>query len=349
MKVVLKTELLMKEDIDKWNEFLKKKKDFEIGFLSDIRDLYVQSYGLKPAYYVLKSGEDMHGIFPSFRVGFFDKHLVSLPFLNLTGGFIAEKDNQKIFLKKIIELERKIGSAFIHIKTGESLNSELISDFNIKKTIFAYESVLDLKGDIKKKFDKDVKRRIKKSISVKILKVKSINEIKIYHRLLSFVHKSLHNNLTHPLKFYKNIFSILIPKKLCEIYLLSNNEKFIGGFMIFKHHKKAILADLFSLKKYSSLNPQHKALSFIINDLKKKGYSSFSFGPSFLDMDSVLSFKKSWGANHKNIYSYMIPVNKSVNLTPPSKDSFKGLRTFIPLVPYFIVKNSSGLILKRFA
>ncbi len=340
-------ELLRRQDAVLWNRFVKKSG--ELGFDLDVKVLYESAYGLKPMYYVFKSGSRIKGALPSFEAGFFGRHLVSLPFYNISGGLLAPDSLKKKFVEGLVENERARRTGFIHIKTSDVLGHGLLDEFNINRFVCAYESILKLGSDVHLGFDKDVRRQIRKADGVKLVPVTSADELAVYHRLLSIVHMRQHKTLSHPFIFYKRLFDLLVPRGLCSIFLLCHHHIFIGGLMVYRFNGEAVLADIFSLKEYFNLRPQHNALSQVIDWLVEEKYAQFSMGPSFLDMKGVLFFKESWGAKRKLIYSYVVPVNKNPSLKAPLSDSFKRTRNLLSLIPYPLLKNSSGLILRNFA
>lgn len=161
-------------------------------------------------------------------------------------------------------------------------------------------------------------RKAKKN-NLKIKEVEHENELEIFYELL----KETSENANIPIKDFKlfsNIFNLLVPKGLAKIYLVSNDDTYIGGRLTLNY--KNTIYDWYacSSRKYLHLHPNEYLVWHILSWGSKNGYSLFDFGGAG-NPDKpygVREFKREFGGDLVNYGTYSL-INKPLTFNLSTK------------------------------
>jgi lipid II:glycine glycyltransferase (peptidoglycan interpeptide bridge formation enzyme) len=135
-------------------------------------------------------------------------------------------------------------------------------------------------------------------------------DIDIFYELWTDVRKK-HGLPPQPLKFFKNMWSILAPKNLLLVPMVEFNGKAVAAALVLKFKDTYYFEYSASDQKYLKLCPNHKLIWEIIKIATNEGVKYFDFGRSSLDNQSLIEFKERWGSkNCKLTYFYFPKANR---------------------------------------
>lgn len=335
--------LLSKHEEPQWSEYIQGGLDSDIYHTLIWRDIINKTYGYEPKYSIALDNSKIVGVMPLFLIKklFGSKKLSSSPFA-YHASMIAD-NNQVIeaLISNAIEKAKELKVKYLELKLVEKLDRNVTDKFKLvevvsyKLTTLKLTDYESLQSGFFWKLKKDL-RRFQKKIDAEDLKFhfdNSEEDLKELWNLIldEYIHKF--GAPCGPYKAFKVARQEL--KDSYKILTVKNGSgKIVAGIIFILFNNKAI--DLYSVthKDYTQLSLSTLLMGKAIKWCCDNNLKLFSFGPSSLSQESLISFKEKWGSASKDMYYYYYPISGSI---PPlvgfgqNQSKFKEIYRFLPL------------------
>ena len=104
----------------------------------------------------------------------------------------------------------------------------------------------------------------------------------------------------HPLKFFKNLFTIFGDNAV--LYVARHDTRIIGGGVMLRFKDAVLYGYGGADPKCRNFNPYNAFIWRSIEDACNAGYKIFNFGRTSYDNTGLIQFKKKWGTVEKKLY-----------------------------------------------
>jgi hypothetical protein len=166
-------------------------------------------------------------------------------------------------------------------------------------------SIVNLSPSIKE-IQSNYKHGVRKNIRqanekcVKISEVKSIEELLEFYEVASYIYLHYSGNMPYSFEFYKSIFI----GNAGRFLLARVDGCIVGGSIHICGNSQSFNLLTVAYKIYNNFHANTLLINQEIEDAKIGGASFYNLGASPLGEGALLSFKNSWGAEHKYYRSF---------------------------------------------
>lgn len=282
---------------DHWNEFLNRCDDATIYHTPQWKKLLELTFGYKPYYLFVKDDTDqLIGLLPLSYIAskITGDRLCCLPFAHECGYIGDNEAFNQLILAEALRLYKQLDLDRIEIRT--QLSGQFSKSFDFSTYILNLSNDVDA---VWKSLDKSsVRWAIKKAerMGVKVEASENPDDIPEFFELNCLTKKEL-GVPSHPLKFFKNLFSLF--DNSVRLFTSEYQGKIIGGGVMMYYKNTVLYGYGAAHPEYLKSYPYNAFIWSAIKDASLNGYRSFDFGRVSRESTGLANFKKRWGTYEK--------------------------------------------------
>jgi len=288
-----------------WDEFATRHTDL-IFYQSVWSQVLKEGLGGQPLYFYLKDGGEivagLPGVLLSFKI--FKILYASIPY----GHLIGEKSYYSAFLQLLEEEFRRKGIDQVRLTESPFSDSYSLESF---KPISTKCTLLDLRGYDKEKiwegYKKNIRRDVRKAqrSGITIRGVDSKEDIRIFYRLYLSSMERNRAMAKYPLRWFEAVYEEMVEKGLGAFLFAELEHEVIAGAVFIK--SPTSIHYFHNGSKYGFLKfcPNELLIHSALEEAIEKGNPFFDFMGSDPNDASLIRFKEKWGAQSKDICTYV--------------------------------------------
>jgi len=248
--------------------------------------------------------------------------LVSSPFATLSDPLISDERQLPELMEKAINLYNDQCASYMEIRALST--TDLLGDSRFGRSDRYVQHSIDLTVDterIFKSFHRTcVRQRINRAATSEIeIKVgKTIEDLKKFYELYLLTRKRLALP-PQPFKFIKSLWEIFAPQDNVELLLAVLNGQLIGGILFIKYRNKVSAEFAATDEAFKNVSPNHLLFWEGMKKYRDAGYRIFDFGRTAKDNQTLMDFKRHWGAKISDLPVFFYPKDRASALTDPKK------------------------------
>lgn len=350
-------QLLTQNKIQLYEDFVSKSILSTPFHTIDWMNLTEETFGFKPLYLIDTDNKDnIKAVLPLFLVKtLFGNKIVSLPLRDKGGAVYNRPEIEESLLDYAISYAKENNSSYIHIKTNNREEAELLEKKSfVKKGEWAV-SYLELENDFdetRKKFtDKRLNWSINKAMKNNLKFEEGTNPDDIEDFYFIFVKNRKRLGVPpYSIKLFHNIYRLFIQKNAAKLFFVSKDGIRITAVIIFLLNRKAY--DVYSASLTDAF--EYRANDFqmysVIKWLCENGYKEYDLGADSPFQENLLKYKGKWGSQNKPLYYYYF-FNRTKDI--PVRDSdypgYRMLRTIWSKSPDIVFEKVGSYLIKYLA
>ncbi len=279
------------DDKPRWDEYVLSHPYGSAYHLFAWGEAVKEAYRFDPFYLMAEKDNKIVGILPmvDFRVPFFGRSLVSLPYCDI-GGCLADNDEHLFALLKMARETGHINNAR-KIELRQSVSGkEIEGSAKVRMILELPESSEALLSGFKSKLRSQVRKPIKDGLSFKLGSTGLVGD---FYKVFSENMRDL-GSPVHSRKWIESIVHHYGCHAKVGVVLTPGGTPAAAGIIIFTE-KTVSIPWASSLAKFNRLNPNMLLYRAFLSFAADNGYSRFDFGRSTLG-EGTYNFKKQWGA-----------------------------------------------------
>jgi len=329
----------------RWDEFVATHPQGTAFHLSGWARVLQKTYRYIPYYVALEdSGKKIRAGCPFFliRSWLTGSRLVCLPFTDICYPLVTSGEDAKLLLSSMIERTRKEEVGYIEIRGGDA--NACLRDLRFKNHRYYKGFRLDLSQGTEslwKGFHKSIRRNIRKveRMGLKIEKGETEKDMRDFY-LLNLATRRKHGVPSQPYNFFENIRRELILTGGAFMWLVKYKGVSIAGGIFPAYRDTIYFKFNASNPTYLQYRPNHLLYWHIIQYGCEKGYKFLDGGRAAPDNLGLVTFKRNWGLQEKDLRYHYWPRVKGIAATKQGSLKYKITTSLLRQVP----TSMSGVI-----
>lgn len=350
-------QLLTQDKLSLYGEFIHKSILSTPFHTTEWMNLTSETFGFKPIYLVeTDNRNNIIGALPLFSVKtLFSNKIVSLPLRDKGGAVCNSPEIEESLLDYAVEYTKSNRYSYMHIKTDNHEETQLLEKKGfIKKDEWtvSYIKLDNSFEETKKKFvDKRLNWAINKALrsNLQFEEGSTIDDIEDFYSIFLKNRKRL-GVPPYSRKLFQNIYKYFIQKGSAKLFFVSKNGIRITAIIIFLLNNKAYDVYSASLENAFEYRANDFQMYSVIKWLCENGYREYDLGADSPFQESLLNYKKKWGARTKPLYFYyFLNRIKDISVRDSDHPSYKLLRKIWSCSPDFIFEKLGSSLIKYLA
>lgn len=311
----------------RWDRFVDGHPNGLIYHLSGWKQVLEASFPHMKGYYLVlldAYGEKIVAGLPIFQVRSWltGDRLVSIPFATLCDPLVATKDEMAHLLQTALDLYRESGSSYVEIRTLRA--SSIVEGCGLSKVSFFKNHSLNLSPGADEVFNSFHKSSIKAMIAramkggVSLIIGDNEHDLKEFYRLHSLTRKRL-GLPCHPYRFLRKLWVHFHPAGRLSLLLAKRDKSYIAGIILLKFKDRVHFEFSASDDAHFNIGANQFLLWKAIEQAIEEGYKLFDFGRTSPSNEGLMTFKKRWGTDEREIPHFYFPPRKTQ--TPQNEGS----------------------------
>ncbi len=337
----------------RWDDFVQQYSNASLYHASSWANLIYKTYGYTPYYKIVENNGKLQAALPLFMVhspmtGY---RYESIPFSDYCEPLFRNQNNLIEIINEVQDEMTANDINYLELRSRTRLN-----DFNNgwKSSVQNLNHILPLTDSleiIEKNFHKNfVIRNIRKAqkCRVQVRIGKNENDMKVFYRLMMLTRRR-HGLPPQPYRFFKNMFQLFQSQDVLNLMLAKYRDRTVAGIVIITFNDTAYYLYGGSDSQFHFARPNHLLLWNAIQNAHQNGCRLFDFGRTQITHKSLRDFKRRWGTEENEIYSYHL-IRKNTHLKPLNRNLKvnRMFRRFIPKLPLCVLRASGWIIYKYF-
>jgi hypothetical protein len=319
-----------------WDQYVAQHPHGWICHLSGWKKVLEKSFAHMKGYYpvlvdeagVIKAGLPVFAL-KSRLTG---NRLVSIPYATLCDPLVTTADQMEKLLQALLDL-----AADLRMKTSEirTFRSGLCStdDRLWHQDIYKHHYItLDREPEkLRQSFDRtNVRQRIRRALNsnLTVEEAEHASDMDDFYKLHILTRKKL-GLPPQPLNFFKHLWDIFAPSRQLTLLFAKKDNEILSSIILFKFRDRVSVEFLASNEAFMCFSPNHMLFWSAIQDACKEGYKIFDFGRTSVTNESLMKFKKRWGAEVVDLPQYFYP-----------KHAFEGCKSREETLAYQLIKKA---------
>jgi len=311
----------------RWDRFVEAHPNGLICHLSGWKQVLEASFPHMKGYYPVlldASGGQIVAGLPVFQVRSWltGNRLVSIPFATLCDPLVTTKDEMAQLLRTALDLYRRSSSSYVEVRTLKA--SSLVEGCGLSKVSFFKNHCLNLApgaDEVFKSFHKNsikamIARAVKSGVSLRI--GDNEHDLKEFYRLHSLTRKRL-GLPCHPYRFLQLLWRQFHPAGKLSLLLAKKDRAHVAGIILLKFKGRVAFEFGASDDAHFNIGANQFLLWKAIEQAIEEGYKLFDFGRTSPSNDGLMTFKKRWGTEVRDIPHFYFPLDKTQ--TPQNEGS----------------------------
>ena len=288
-----------------WDEFASRYTDL-IFYQSLWSQVLKEGLGGQPLYFYLREGGEIFAGLPGVLLNFkiFKILYASIPY----GQLIGEKSYYPPFLDLLENEFRRRG--IDQVRLIESPFSESYPPESFKR-LPAKCTLLDLRGVDKEKiwegYKKNIRRDVRKAQGngITIRSGDFRKDVDLFHKLYLASMERNRAVAKYPFRWFETLYEIVAKKGLGAILIAEQNGVAVAGVVLIYSASSTHYFHNGSQYEFLKFCPNELLVHFSLENAIGKGNSFFDFMGSDPTDLSLLRFKEKWGAQSRDIFTYV--------------------------------------------
>lgn len=333
---------------NKWDELILNYPAFSFFHTSSWAKVLLETYQFKPHYLMAEEGSSLKVALPLMEVKSWltGNKAICLPFSDYCEPLVSKGVNFKEILNLVIDYCKKLKLDYLEIRGG----SEFLD--NTLGSPCGYNHILDLtfsKEQLFKKFSSNTRRNIRKAIRNKVyFEINNSPSALEDFYIMNCYTRRKHRLPPQPLKFFKNLYDLVITKNKGFISISKYNGKSIASAVFLLTGQKALFKYGASLLEYQNLRPNNLLMWESIKYIKDQGFSELNFGRTELENIGLRRFKLGWGTEERILNYYRFEFRKNGKINSSAK-YFNQRSLPLNRFPISLLKIIGSIVYKHFA
>ena len=287
----------------RWDAFVTEHPYGWLYHLSGWKRVLDSSFDHMKGYYfaILDQEQAIRAALPVYEVKsvLTGKRLVSIPFATLFDPLVSTSEEFSQLFAIVLGHFDNGSSPRIEIRSQHS--PALIQENRLICSRFFKHHYLDLRTPpelLRKKFHRScIRQRISRAEKSNIQLKTGTEEadLKSYYRLHMRTRKNV-GRPTQPYRFFKAIWENFYPVGQLTLLLAEKDSLPIAGMILFKFKERVSAEFAAHDERYRDISPNHFLFWESIKLAHQEGYTVFDFGRTSPTNQSLMEFKKRWGA-----------------------------------------------------
>ena len=336
----------------RWDEFVATHPQGTAFHLSSWARVLQKTYRYIPYYVVLEdSGKRIRAGCPFFliRSWLTGSRLVCLPFTDVCYPLVTSGEDIKLLLSSTIERARKGEASYIEIR-GQEANT-CLRDLHFKNHRYYKGFRLDLSRGTEsfwKGLHKSTRRniRIAEKMELRIEKGETEKDMRDFY-FLNLATRRKHGVPSQPYDFFENIWRELILTRVAFMRLVKYKDISIAGGVFLTHRDTIYFKFNASNQSYLRYRTNDFLYWHIIQYGCESGYKFLDGGRTAPDNAGLITFKRNWGLQEKDLHYYYWPTVKGVTATKQGSLKYKIITSLLQQVPTNMSRVIGKLVCKH--
>ncbi|NJD36165.1 MAG: GNAT family N-acetyltransferase [Betaproteobacteria bacterium] len=296
-----------------WEDYVTAHADATIYHSLAWRTIFERSFGYHSWLLVARDTVEGHvvGVLPLYRVATpFSSRLVSVPFRDRGGPLWSSEDAFDALIARAKELLTSTGAAYVHLKSLRPWPSPAVQRNGLTETMHWMRSVVPLQGINAEALWKRIgtkTRNMVRQAEANGLKFADITDTadacSDWYRLHLLTQKRL-GVPPFSRKFFELMIRELGKAGTVRVYCVQRDGVPLAAMLLLCHRDVAIYGYSASSAEAQRLRANDLMLYRAICKIVEDGFACFDMGSDAPSQDSLLFFKRKWGAAQHAIPSY---------------------------------------------
>jgi hypothetical protein len=285
-------------DWKEWDEFVRRHPDASIYHLSDWARVLERGFGYAAKSLAIREGGGkIASVVPLFEVkGFTSRRLSGVPFRDRGGVLATSPESERAAYLEARQAAKESGASRVVLKSCTPVNEEIARAEGFSVSRYWVHSVMPLhKGDLWNRVGKKNRNMIRQAQrNALTFEWRSGRECaEIWHHL----HRATQSRLGVPV-FPRALFEAMFDegREWARLLVILGARGPVAGGLFFASADRYIYGYSASTKDGQELRANDLMLFEALREAERSGAHSFDFGSDSPKQDSLLAFKKKWGA-----------------------------------------------------
>lgn len=349
-------QLLTQDKLILYEEFICKSALSTPFHTTEWMNLTKETFGFKPIYLIETDSSHITGVLPLFSVKtLFNNKIVSLPLRDKGGAVCNSPEIEESLLDYAVEYTKSNRYSYMHIKTDNHEETRLLEKKGFIKKDEWPVSYIKLDSSFEETRKKFTDKRLSWSINkaeknnLRFEDDSSSDGIEDFYSIFIKNRKRL-GVPPYSRKLFQGIYKYFIQKGSAKLFFVSRDGIRLTAIIIFLFNKKAYDVYSASLADAFDYRANDFQMYSVIKWLCENGYEEYDLGADSPFQETLLNYKKKWGAQTKPLYFYyFLNRIKDISVRDSDHPSYKLLRKIWSYSPDFIFEKLGSSMIKYLA
>lgn len=349
--------LLREDEVELYQDFVCTNRMGTPFHTIEWKGLTSDSFGFAPLYLIDKDeGGDIEGVMPLFRVkDIFGDRIVSLPLRDKGGGIFNTAQSAERMIDYIVSYTIDKEMDYLQIKTDNPDEARLLERklfvrkdewlINYIKLSNSFDEVSSNFKDSRLGWSMNKARRS----GLEFREGVGLEDVCRFYSIFLNNRKRL-GVLPYSLDFFENIYQRFVKKGFAKIFFVSKDNLTLTAIFIFLMRSKAYDVYSASIEKAYDYRANDFQMYNVLKWLCHNGYEEYDLGADSPYQESLLNYKRKWGAMSKKLYFYYhFNARKNISIRDSDHPKYRILRSILRNMPRFIFEKIGPQIIKQLA
>ena len=329
----------------RYRTFIEQHPQATIFHTPEWMQVLADSYRFKSVAYAVLNNDSITGIIPFCETKNITgkKRLVSLPFSDFCNPLFDDSNHFFEAFNAVKNHAQNQKWKYLELRGGDIYFTEEATPYT---TIFTHTIDLHLEENtLFSSLRSSTQRNIRKAERAKL----EYSFESSYSAVLQFYHLNCMTRREHgvppqPLTFFKNLYKIVIEKKMGGIALISFNKNIIAAGVYLFFNGYAFYKYGASDKQFQHLRPNDALMWNSIKYCRNRGVKSLNLGRTELHHTGLLQFKRGWNSIESTKKYYRISVPSWLFITDTHQNNIQLFSKIVIKMPIVFLRLLGKII-----
>jgi hypothetical protein len=276
----------------------------------------IDTYGHKPFYLRLSSGEQTAAVLPILEVSsaLTGRRGISLPFSDFAGPLFFTPLHAQLLVDEVSRIARERRWKYVELRGGASVAPATLMPSFFAHTLDLTIGLERIRAGLASAVRRNFRKAEESALSVKISRK--------WEDLLKFYSLHMRTRRRHGLppqsvSFFSNIYEHLMKRGLAFVVVASLQSRQIAAAVFLRAGRKAVYKFGASDERFQLRRANNLVMWEGIKCLTETGADTLHFGRTSIENEGLRRFKRGWGSKEGSIfYSRLDPITTRWS-TPP--------------------------------
>ena len=256
------------------------------------------------------------------------KKLIGAPLGTFFDPLVTTKEELCLLLNAAAKLKDRTGSSLVKIKAFKSKEMFSGTDFGQDRLFLTH--LLPLTKSLPALWESFPKKGIRQNVKKaecyhpEFSEASNLAAYGSFYRLYTLTRRRL-GLPALPFSFFKAVHDIYVPENKAHLFLLSFKQKPIAGLLVFSYKGRWSAEALGWDINYKFLSPSVVIYWEAIKTAIGAGASIFDFGRTSAENKGLLTFKRHWGTEERQLPIFTFSSARSENFSLPLRARLEGI------------------------
>ncbi len=338
----------------RWDQFVLRQRASSLYHHSLWKSAVQNSFGYQPQYFVVEDGaRNIVGGAPFFFVKSFltGRRLISLSFADYADVLLDDHNAADMLLSAVVARSRQLNAAIVEFRERDSpLHFE---KYEFEKTGTYKNHVLMIDAPLEEIRTKRIRKSYRQDINngqknkLQVVFGSTLKDMGVFYNLYVETRKRC-GLPPMPLVFFKNIWHLFHPNNMLVLMFALDGTRPIAGMLLLKFKKTLYALQNSSERRFWHKSPNHLLWWKSIEIASEEGLDCLDFGRTATDNVSLISFKRAWGTEERDI-NHFTYGNHAGNSSIRSGKTMKRklLKSVCKITPGRLLAIGSSMVYKH--